>query len=76
MRGMMDGWVMGQDDELLFGVAVEHRGRLCVLPFRGAPNVLNNRGLVSLKALQILDRMHQPRVVQRVEQKEVEHLLE
>lgn len=57
---------MGQDDELLFGVTVKHRGHLCMLPLRGAPNVLNNCGLVSLKALQKLDRMHQPRVVQRV----------
>ena len=31
LRGMRDGWVMGQDNEPLFWVPVEHRKSLCVL---------------------------------------------
>jgi len=34
MEGMMDGWVMGQDDEPLFWVPVENRKHLYVPPFR------------------------------------------
>jgi len=34
LQGMTDGWVMGQDDEPLFWVPVEHREHLCVPPFR------------------------------------------
>jgi len=33
-QAMVDGWVMGQDDQPLFWVPVEHRERLCVPPFR------------------------------------------
>jgi len=33
-QDMMDGWVMGQDNELLFWVPVEHRRHLCAPPFR------------------------------------------
>jgi len=31
-RGMKDGWMIGQDNELLFWVPVEHRNNLCPLP--------------------------------------------
>jgi len=34
MQGMMDGWVMGQDDEPLFWVPVEHRKDVYVPPCR------------------------------------------
>jgi len=34
MQGMMDGWVMGQDDEPLFWVPVEHRKDVFVPPCR------------------------------------------
>jgi len=30
LQAVVDGWVMGQDDEPLFWVPVEHRRRLCV----------------------------------------------
>ena len=31
-RGMKDGWMIGQDNESLFWVPVEHRKNLCLLP--------------------------------------------
>ena len=31
-RGMEDGWLIGQDNESLFWVPVEHRENLCPLP--------------------------------------------
>jgi len=34
MQGMMDGWVIDQDDEPFFWVPVEHREHLYVPPFR------------------------------------------
>jgi len=34
MQGMMDGWVMGQDDEPLFWVPIEHRKDVYVPPCR------------------------------------------
>ena len=30
-RGMKDGWLIGQDNESLFWVPVEHRNNLCLL---------------------------------------------
>jgi len=33
-QAMVDGWVMGQDDEPLFWVPVENREHLCIPPFR------------------------------------------
>jgi len=35
-QAMVDGWVMGQDDEPLFWVPVEHRERLCMPPSKMA----------------------------------------
>ena len=32
LRGMKDGWMIGQDNESLFWVPVEHRENLCPLP--------------------------------------------
>jgi len=37
-RGMTDGWMVGQDDELLFWVPLEHRYELC-LPYVELPPV-------------------------------------
>ena len=34
LQGMRDGWMMGQDDEPLFWVSVEHRKDVCVPPCR------------------------------------------
>ena len=34
LQGMTDGWVMSRDDEPLFWVPIEHRGYLCVPPFK------------------------------------------
>ena len=36
MQGMVDGWVMDQDNELLFWVPVEHRKDVYVPPCRVA----------------------------------------
>jgi len=33
-QAMVDGWVMGQDNEPLFWVPVEHREHLCMPPFK------------------------------------------
>jgi len=32
LRNMKNEWVIGQDNESLFGVPVEHRENLCLLP--------------------------------------------
>ena len=59
---MVDGWVMGRDNGLLFRVSVEHRNILYVKPSqsgnRDTPKEGNERGPSQLRAWQKVGGTH------------------